>query len=90
MTDSQQSPSEFIEPTPEERAEARFFTAAGSPPPTEEQKFAVQELRSLVVDLGTQIEETVPNGRNKSLALTALEDVLMRANRGIFAPDNLK
>jgi hypothetical protein len=32
----------------------------------------------------------VPAGRNKSLALTALEDVQMRANRGIFAPEGNK
>ena len=38
-----------------------------------------------VVELGHRIEFLTPAGRNKSLALTALEDVHMRANRGIFA-----
>jgi hypothetical protein len=67
-------------------AEQRFFTAAGGNPPTDEQKAAVAELRGLIVELGAAIDDRVPDGRNKSLALTALEDVQMRANRGIFAP----
>lgn len=67
-------------------AEERFFTASGGQPPTEQQKLNVARLRELVVDLATAIEDCVPDGRNKSLALTALEDVQMRANRGIFAP----
>ena len=73
------------EPTGRDRVEARFFTAAGGPPPTDQQKLDVAKLRELIVDLGTAIEDRVPSGRNKSLALTALEDVQMRANRAIFA-----
>lgn len=67
-------------------ANERFFTAAAGNPPTAEQKDLVAELRRVIVDLGALIEEQVPNGRNKSLALTALEDVQMRANRAIFDP----
>ena len=54
------------EPTAEDRARARFFTAAGGQPPTEGQRARVAMI-------------------NESLALTALEDVQMRANRAIFA-----
>lgn len=86
MTDA----SSFTEPTPHERAEARFFTAAAGPAPTEEQKATVAGLREKIVALAVQIEAEVPSGRNKSLALTALEDVQMRANRGLFAPDALR
>lgn len=59
-------------PTAEDRAEARFFTASGGKPPTDEQKTEVATLRTLIVALGVEIERNVPNGRNKSLALTAL------------------
>lgn len=69
-----------------ERMRRRFFTAATSVPPTEQQKLAVIRIRELVIDLAAQIEVDVPAGRNKSIALTALEDVAMRANRGIFDP----
>lgn len=67
-------------------AEQRFFTASAGKPPTDQQKLDVAKLRELIVDLATAIEDRVPNGRHKSLALTALEDVQMRANRGIFSP----
>lgn len=77
------------EPTPQERTEARFFTASGGKPPTDEQRTEVEVLRGLVYALGLEIEASVPNGRNKSLALTALEDVQMRANRAIFEPGAL-
>lgn len=66
-------------------AEERFLTAAGGQPPTNEQKNAVAVLREHIVELGAAIEDLTPAGRNKSLALTALEDVQMRANRAIFA-----
>jgi hypothetical protein len=67
-------------------AEARFFTAAAGKPPTDEQRAVVAQLRAAIVQVGYLIEAHVPVGRNKALALTALEDVQMRANRGIFAP----
>lgn len=60
----------------------RFFTASEHPD--------VVALRDLIVPLGAAIDAIVPAGRNKSLALTALEDVQMRANRGIFAPEHLR
>lgn len=60
----------------------RFFTASEEP--------RVKELRGLIQGLGQTIDVLVPPGRNKALALTALEDVQMRANRGIFAPEELR
>ncbi len=77
-------------PSGHDIAEARFFTATVGQPPTEQQRLDVAKLRELIVELATAIEDRVPNGRNKSLALTALEDVQMRANRGIFAPTAFK
>lgn len=65
--------------------ESRFFTASAGNPPTEEQKSATAQIREATVQLAAHIEALVPGGRNKSLALTHLEDVLMRANRGIYA-----
>ncbi len=69
-------------PTP---LEQRFMAAATSAPPTDEQRDAVRQITEAVVELGHRIEFLTPQGRNKSLALTALEDVQMRANRAIFA-----
>lgn len=63
-------------------ATERFFTASD--------REEVVDLRGLIVELGTTIDLLVPPGRNKALALTALEDVQMRANRGIFAPEGLR
>ena len=63
-------------------AEQRFFTASDDP--------RVVALRLQIQRLGALIDTIVPPGRNKSLALTALEDVQMRANRGIFAPEDLR
>ena len=74
-------------PTARDRVVSRFFTATTGKPATDQQKINVAKLCELIVELGTAIEERVPNGRNKSLALTALEDVQMRANRGIFDPE---
>ena len=64
--------------------ETRFPTAADGAPPTDDQRTAVAQLREATINLASHIEAHVPNGRNKSLALTALEDAQMRANRGIF------
>lgn len=76
---------ELPTPTAEDRARARFLAAATAQPPTPEQREAVRVLQNLVVELATAIEELVPGPRNRALALTALEDAQMRANRGIFA-----
>jgi hypothetical protein len=66
----------------EARAAERFFTAS--------EHDDVVALRDRIVALGVEIDRRVPAGRNKSLALTALEDVQMRGNRGLFAPEHLR
>jgi len=65
-----------------ELAEQRYFTAS--------EHASVVTLRETIQQLGSIIDVVVPPGRNKALALTALEDVQMRANRGIFAPEHLR
>lgn len=77
--------SSLPEPTAEDRARARFFTASSGLPPTDEQRAAVAAINAAVVALAVEIERHTPRSRNQSLALTALEDVSMRANRAIFA-----
>lgn len=77
--------SKLPEPTAEDRMRGRFITASGGQPPTDEQREAVRKLGNLVVELAVAIEELTPRSRNQSLAMTALEDVQMRANRAIFA-----
>jgi hypothetical protein len=73
------------QPTADDRARARFFTASNGQPPTDEQRTAVRTINEAVVELAVLIEQLTPASRNQSLALTALEDVSMRANRAIFA-----
>lgn len=45
----------------------------------------MKAINEAVVLLAVVIDESTPHSRNKSLALRALEDVSMRANRAIFA-----
>lgn len=68
-----------------ERNVDRFFTAQSGAPATDAQKSAVANINQEIIELATLIDLSVPDGRNKSLALTALEDVSMRSNRGIFS-----
>jgi hypothetical protein len=65
-----------------DQAEQRFFTASEHPD--------VVALRGAIQHVGMLVDVLVPPGRNKALALTALEDVQMRANRAIFAPEHLR
>lgn len=60
------------------RAKEDFFTAGEDP--------RVVALRDAVQELAFRIHLLVPAGRQRSLALTELEHVQMRANRGLFAP----
>lgn len=69
----------------QEAAEKRFFTANDGKPATEAQKLSVLTFKNFAIDFGIAIELHCPDPRNKALALTHLEDVLMRANRGVFA-----
>ena len=62
----------------------RFVTSVTGKAPTEDQVSASNFVRSYVIDTATSVNDAVPDGRYKSLALTALEEALMWANKGIF------
>lgn len=80
MTDIDNSMNEALA-----ASRARFVTAANNPRTLTPKDHAdVDTITSAVIGLGAQIELLVPKGRNQSLALTALEDVLTRANKGIY------
>lgn len=49
----------------------------------EETKLAHSRIRSFCHHLAKEINDTVPDGREKALALTKLEEVMMWANAGI-------
>jgi hypothetical protein len=51
--------------------------------PKENQPERYQILRARALEFAIEIKTFVPNGRQQSLALTALEEVVMRANAGI-------
>ena len=70
--------------TAQQSVERRFVTAATGKPPTDTQRNALDAIITDVMQLAYTIELHTPNGRDKSIALTALEDVLMRANRSLF------
>ena len=42
-----------------------------------------QDIRTLAKELALEIDEVVPEGREKSLAITKLEEVVMWSNAGI-------
>ena len=42
-----------------------------------------QDIRTLAKELALEIDEVVPEGREKSLAITKLEEVVMWADAGI-------
>jgi len=71
-------------PTPTIEEYVGRFTDSASTPPTEAQKDAQKQVREAVEHLALVLAALVPEGRQKSVAFTALEEVQMRANRGIF------
>lgn len=52
--------------------------------PTADQVLIIEEFRDLAFALGKFIVERIPLGRNRSIALTALEDTTMRSVKGIL------
>lgn len=68
-----------------EQMRRRYFTAAGGPAPTDEQRNAVSQIQEAVVALAVAIEGTLSVARHRERALEDLEAVAMRAIRGIFA-----
>jgi len=57
----------------------RFLYHSG--PPSRNAKHA--RVSALCLELARELNEIMPEGRNHSLALTALEDVRMRANAAL-------
>lgn len=73
--------------------EQRFPTSMTAPAPTPAMRIDSIGVREAVVDAARAVDEAVPDGRWKSLALTALEEALMWANKGLFnepRPDDLE
>lgn len=68
------------------KSEERFISAAGGNPPTAAQRAHLENIDMGIKYMGMILFGELPEGRNKSLALTALEDVQMRANRSVFQP----
>lgn len=62
-----------------EQLEARYFTAS--------ERDDVVRLRQSIVHLAKDIDTFVPDGRQKAVCFTLLEELQMRANRGLFAPE---
>jgi hypothetical protein len=53
------------------------------PANTEAKQLGHELARAMVANVGSALHEVLPAGRDKSLVFTALEDVLMRANRAL-------
>ena len=66
-----------IPPKPADRFRRKFRTLDSA------EDRAVEQIKSTAADLEQVIGDYVPNGREKSLAFTHLEDCVMRAVRGI-------
>lgn len=62
----------------------RFITAAAGTPATPDQIERVR-FNTLAVVTAAEAIDLVPDGRHKALALTALEEALMWANKAVFA-----
>jgi hypothetical protein len=79
------------ESTPGEQAPAtlppelasRFVTAATSEAPSQDQVAIVRQNAGAITTAAEQIAQ-LPDSRYKSLALTALEEALMWANKAVF------
>lgn len=66
------------------KMDERFFTVKQGREGVKLAGERMDTIHSMVVGLATYIEMHVPAGRNKSIALTALEDVQIRSIRGLF------
>lgn len=73
--------------TAEQLADHHFFNAKSGRKPTESEGLLIDAIQEKVKDLGTLIFLDVPSNRNRSLAITALEEASMRAVRAIFEPE---
>lgn len=62
----------------------RLFTSDERRVPTERDQRGLTALNDMAIELGTVIGVSCPDGREKNMAWTALEDCLIRARRAIF------
>lgn len=65
--------------------EMRFLIAQDNKRPDDEQLLVQSEIRQLIAEAAFGINEEVADSREKSLALTHLEEALMWAGKAIFA-----
>lgn len=72
--------------TAEQIVEDQFFTSQSGRKATDSDRLLIAEIEAKVKSLARTIILDVPAGRNRSLALTHLEDVQMRAIRALFSP----
>lgn len=72
---------------PRENLDGRFMIAQDGTPPTQSQLTAQKELRSYIDYIAKRINNDIADSREKSLALTKLEEALMWAGKAIFKED---
>ena len=63
---------------------SRYVTAATSDAPSQDQVAIVRQNAGAITAAAEQLNQ-LPDGRYKALALTALEEALMWANKAVFA-----
>lgn len=67
----------------DQRLQEQIENGMGFHPGTPDTAPLHEALRTLFINTATQVNMALPPGRDKSLALTHLEDALMRCNRSI-------
>lgn len=72
--------------TAEQMADFHLFNAKNGRKPTNREAKIIDDIQEQAKTLARTIFLDVPPNRNRSLAITALEDVAMRAVRAIFEP----
>lgn len=71
----------------EDLAKHHIFTAKNGRKPTPAEGDVIDKIQDKARDLATLIFLDVPGNRNRALAITALEDAVIRSVRAIFEPD---
>ena len=66
-----------------------FVTATNNPDkPSEGSLNAVKDITEVVTRLAYLVNDLCPDGRNKELAMTHLEDALVRINKSLYVKDS--
>lgn len=73
--------------TAEQLADFHLFNAKNGRKPTDREAKLIDSIQEHGKTLARTIFLDVPENRNRSLAITALEDAVMRATRAIFEPE---